>query len=895
MKTDKMKARGHEAAFATCAIEFDYTSAQLAGFVFRMEQAAHGADGGPHIAARVGAFSDGEGRLNVLVGLDVLGVGPEITKALKEAVLKRLSGWREVGVDIVATHTHSAPALISLQRCGSVNSAWIQAVRSGVEKAVGELQFSPLTSVGRIVRRIPGVSYNRRRVLQDGTVHKAPELPDGVVVIHEEPAVDDALTVITFRDAHGEAIGCIAHFACHPSCCNSIQASCDYVGLLREAIARELGVAHVVFVQGCAGDVNAVRVGLGNIGQLGEFFREKWDPALKELAKVEQRLPEVSVLRLGGHNLNLRYDRDSAMCANVKQECAELRTAAEGGAVSERVKLRLANIMNMNSAETDEGRKRIQFAALALAEACEHTINAASTVRSAEMPISVWQFGGSVSLALAGCEPFQSTQRVLADRMLVGGYLSPCVGYMPPKEAHRHGGYEVCDAWRFYGHAFPFVDSCEQLVTQALTGLERDVRLILAPKRRRIPAKLWKSGFAEAHDTYNGIGIDQNGTVYFVLSSQKSRLAGQLYCLKNGAVSHVFDLDVLCDDAGKSSISHGKIHCPIFFNGDWLLLATHVGYYDMVDGTETLPIARAGEYDAYPGGCVAMLNTVTGEHKVTARAPNGEGILCCTPDFERGNVFFITWPSGLFCRADSSDVMTNYGSFAHGGEAVSGDQYRTLCRCIVVDPVTGNAFFTNADGQILKFNVAENRVVALEGAPMRLDCFGQLDSSRRGSMGYNWRQVNFYAPENCVYGVTPNGFLFRFDPESNRVQVVERIASSPSLLSGHKDMFTYGYLGFQIVGNRIFYLTGGPIEGATIVTEDVKRGAARGAENLHLVLFDLANWSKRDCGIIVAEAGNHSPTYCNSIAVSADGKTVFFLARDLDGRTELFEIAHLSQ
>jgi len=104
-------------------------------------------------------------------------------------------------------------------------------------------------------------------------------------------------------------------------------------------------------------------------------------------------------------------------------------------------------------------------------------------------------------------------------------------------------------------------------------------------------------------------------------------------------------------------------------------------------------------------------------------------------------------------------------------------------------------------------------------------------------MAYHWRQIVWYAPHNCAYGVHGNsGYLFRFapsDPAGKRVTVMARLTSLPSQRSGNFDMFSYGYLGFTINADGvIYYLTGGAVGAAT---KDTAKGEAKGYEDLHLV------------------------------------------------------------
>lgn len=58
-----------------------------------------------------------------------------------------------------------------------------------------------------------GVSYNRRRVLYDGTVFKGPVLPPGARVVSSGPS-DPVFTVCAFtsRDAPARVVGALAHF-----------------------------------------------------------------------------------------------------------------------------------------------------------------------------------------------------------------------------------------------------------------------------------------------------------------------------------------------------------------------------------------------------------------------------------------------------------------------------------------------------------------------------------------------------------------------------------------------------------------------------------------------------------------------------------------------------------
>src|SRR5689334_1025052 len=144
---------------------------------------------------------------------------------------------------------------------------------------------------------------------------------------------------------------------------------------------------------------------------------------------------------------------------------------------------------------------------------------------------------------------------------------------------------------------------------------------------------------------------------------------------------------------------------------------------------------------------------------------------------------------------------------------------------------------------------------------MKKDYFGLDDPTSPGHMAYNWRQVVWYAPDKMVYGVHGNsGYLFRFDPHAERVEVLDRLTSMPSQRSGMFDQFSYGYLGFELGpdGHTLYYLTGGPIyeNGKRVAgKESTAKGEAKGVEDLHLVTYDIPTGKYTDHGAIYYENG----------------------------------------
>lgn len=415
----------------------------------------------------------------------------------------------------------------------------------------------------------------------------------------------------------------------------------------------------------------------------------------------------------------------------------------------------------------------------------------------------------------------------------------------------------------------------------------------------KLTARTYHSGFPDAHDTYNGMGCGSDGRIYYVLSSERYDLGAQMFAFdpKTQGITHLGDLTEACGEKGAKTIVQGKSHVNFVEANGRLYFSTHIGYYSIIDGMEKMGIPPEG-WKPYPGGHLLAYEIKTGKFEDLGIAPAREGVLTMEMDRQRGRLFGLTWPSGMFFRCDvATKQMKNFGKMCAEGENGKGDAYRTICRSIAVNPADGSAYFTTGEGTILRYRADTDSVEPVAGEDMKKDYFGLYDPTSPGHMGYNWRQTFWHPTERAIYGVHGNsGYLFRFDPAMPRLEVLERLTSEPSKRSGMFDQFSYGYLGFALGpdGETIYYLTGGPIyiDGRRVKGKDsTAMGEAKGLENLHLVTYHIPTGRYRDHGAIFFKDGSR-PLYVNSIAVGQDG-SVYSLSRITENgrtRTDLFRV-----
>ncbi len=416
----------------------------------------------------------------------------------------------------------------------------------------------------------------------------------------------------------------------------------------------------------------------------------------------------------------------------------------------------------------------------------------------------------------------------------------------------------------------------------------------------KLVARVHNSGFALAHDTYNGISAAGDGKIYYVLSSQTRDTAARMYVYDPGTdkIRFLGDLTEACGEKGANAIAQGKSHVNFVEANGKLYFATHIGYYSIVDDMEK-PGIPSGGLKPYPGGHFLAFDPASGKFEDLVTAPGGEGIISMTMDTRAGMIYGLTWPSGTLLRYElARKELKSFGPMARKGENGKGAGYRTICRSLAVDPGDGSLYFTNGDGDILRCRRGAGAVEKVEGEDMRKDYFGLYDPTSAGHMGYNWRQTVWHPASRTIYGVHGNsGYLFRFDPRGPRIDVLDRITSQPSRQSGMFDQFSYGYLGFTLGpdGETLHYLTGGPIyEGGRRVSGKAStgKGEAKGRENLHLVTWHIPTARYADHGPIFLENGDR-PYYVNSCAVGKDG-TVYALARVTENgatRTDLISLA----
>lgn len=234
-----------------------------------------------------------------LISLDTLFVGPELTGRILDVCRSRFEIPRERVLSL-ASHTHFAPmADASKPGLGATEPSEVDRLGHLLTAAIETAAQSTVAFV-RVGRGHSDVGINRRKRWRWPTAVRLLGKARGEIYIDDNPMGprDPRIRTCVWISSEGAPVAAFWSFACHPVAFPDREtASADFIGVVREALRRELGGGvPVIFAPGCMGDVRprsptakmnifrrALRLAL--FGQLATpFDRAGWDAWAEGLA-----------------------------------------------------------------------------------------------------------------------------------------------------------------------------------------------------------------------------------------------------------------------------------------------------------------------------------------------------------------------------------------------------------------------------------------------------------------------------------------------------------------------------------------------------------------------------------------------------------------------------------
>ncbi len=406
----------------------------------------------------------------------------------------------------------------------------------------------------------------------------------------------------------------------------------------------------------------------------------------------------------------------------------------------------------------------------------------------------------------------------------------------------------------------------------------------------KIIATRYATNFPQSKGNYNGISSASDGLIYYVLCSGDLDVGAQMYSFnpENAEIEHLADLTDVTDGYEMKAIPQGKSHVNFYEYKGKLYFATHVDFYKNVDGKELMGDPPAG-YQPYQGGHILSYDMTTGEiEDLGIASPTRGGIIAQTMDTDRGRIYGLTWPRGEVFRYDvESRNLKQLGEYFADGEEGDGDRYQILSRSISVSKVNGHAYFNNPSGEIYEYVYDQDEIRLVETDNLQKDYFG-VPVGR--SMGYQWRQSIWSDLDNLIYGVhNESEYLFSLDPMTNKVTLLDRLASETSKRAGATG---YGFSLGLVIGHdqrtlyHISHAYPNEAEFAEFGEDAVSKLILK---NHHIIAYDIIDHTYEDLGEIVFEDGSE-PIHINSLAMGKDGKFYALATLEVEGGGETTDL-----
>jgi hypothetical protein len=421
----------------------------LCGFIARVEPMT-GVHDDLFAKAMVWAEDGDLANAAALLTLDVIDLeAPEV--ALIRERVTHLTGIPGERVGVTCTHTHGGPSTMPERRLGRCDTEYLKGLCLAAAEAIAAAARSIEPVVMRwAVGHEPTVGVNRR-------------IPGGII--------DPAVPVLRFQRRDGTVAAALVSYACHPVTLgpNNLLATADYPGYVRRTLEAAYPGAAIQFATGCCGQINnghTARDGergrgmhwrtFGEAERIGRAIAGAALQAAEQAARLDAALPALDVpirsarVRTARRSVRLPFlpppspAELDCLVQSWRDEEREVASRERRPGELERLQVFLAWAEEIRAGDPPDG------------------------VDAEVMAIAL----GDVSLVLLPGESFVEfgldiKERVAPRPVMTLAYANGRPGYIPHRSAYPAGGYEVAEAYRYYGYPAGFAPGAGEVVVAA--------------------------------------------------------------------------------------------------------------------------------------------------------------------------------------------------------------------------------------------------------------------------------------------------------------------------------------------------------------------------------------------------------------------------------------------
>lgn len=398
-----------------------FDTVELSGYVLRDQPSEGVLD---DLYARALFFEEDKVRL-LWIHTDLIGFSRPWALALRQALAEELG----LGVEeilLTATHTHAGPATMPLRGCGQMDEAYMAFLEDA------------LKGVARRATNLEEVNL----FFAEGFSPLAKDRRGDKTSAH----VNHQLPVLSFRREDGSYVAVWANYGMHNVALSweNRLISGDMAGHAARVLQQRLqGEPVVMWTNGACGNVNPAASSA--FPKLMQGYGDSLVIAAMDAIRRSQ--PVETDLLVKEKVISLDYEIPSA------EQIEKAYTA---------------------TLQRAEGHPRVQQA---MDEWREQALAAIAEGVPAQAEVGIHAIRlGPLRLAVIGAEVFSHLTEALRDILgfhtYVVGYANGVVGYLAPRAVYEEGGYEVEDAYKYYGLFRLAPDSYDRVYDAALALIQ---------------------------------------------------------------------------------------------------------------------------------------------------------------------------------------------------------------------------------------------------------------------------------------------------------------------------------------------------------------------------------------------------------------------------------------
>lgn len=391
-------------------------------------------------------LDDGDTRIAIL-GIDIIGTDMAQDAQLREAI-SDATGIQPRNLLIASSHTHAGPAIGVLRQCGTPDDACVRRLWSEIVAVAKEATQELVDARLSYCQAQSDLAWNRREWVINGGVQQSPT--SGVLT-------DPNATALMIEMA-GRRPVMLFNYSCHGVVMGgeNLEISADWIGAARNALESSGKIGTAIFLQGCCGNINPRWRGtFQEVTHAGESVARPLLDALADAKPIEN--PRIKV---AWKDVDLPYNAlppEEELEQEISFRRDEISKAQAAGAVV---------------------HLQIHRAMLGWAEDALKMVNDDGGPKSVRVGLQAIGIDGVTLATLPGeafCEYGLHFREMTKSAVMPVGYANGNIGYIPTAEAYNEGGYEVCDAIKYYAVKMIGPGS-EKVILDAMNSLLAEVR-----------------------------------------------------------------------------------------------------------------------------------------------------------------------------------------------------------------------------------------------------------------------------------------------------------------------------------------------------------------------------------------------------------------------------------